>query len=656
MKRLSIRYAGPILLLLPVVVAVVALWLVASWQGRRSAERLSDRVMNQAAGRIEATVNGYLANAVLVTRQVQLDIAAGDLDVNQLRDWRMPLYRQVNANTEINSVAFGNARGAATWVIRYPGETQLEYAILEDPAGSDLVEYQLDAGGAVGTQIGAYPFSPQARPWYQAAVEADEPTWSRPYAWVRGGGRAATLGIAYARPIKNDAGEIVGVLDSDISLRDVSRFLANARAFDSGAAILAGADGNLIGVSSNADVIDAQGERIAAVDSVDPLVAAVAQRIGSFAEIDRPHTFDVQSRSQNYRVDVRPLENPWGLDWRLAVVAPEVEILSGVAAMRRQAWWIGGAVVLLALGLGAFAAFSVVRPVAGIAAAVHKIGDGHLDDVVRVDDFAEFVQLSDELNRMTAALKDRLRLRHSLSLAMEIQQRLLPSESPRVAGLDVAGHSNFCDETGGDYFDFIELSPTDSDELVVVVGDVMGHGIAAALLMATARGILRSRAGDEDSLGRWLTHINRLLVEDTGGERFMTMALLVCDPRRRRIRLASAGHDLPLLYDPTQDQFLDLPDVSGLPLGLVSEEEYEEGKESGFGAGSLLLVGTDGLWESQNSAGEAYGKDRIREIIRTNATRSAEEIACAITDGLARFRGAAKQDDDITFTIVKFTD
>src|SRR5690606_13761366 len=221
-------------------------------------------------------------------------------------------------------------------------------------------------------------------------------------------------------------------------------------------------------------------------------------------------------------------------------------------------------------------------------------------------------------------------------------------------GLDVAGHSTFCDETGGDYFDFIEVVRTESEELVVVVGDVMGHGIAAALLMATARGILRSRAGEEDSLGRWLTHINRLLVEDTGGERFMTMALLVCDPHSRLVRLASAGHDPPLLYDPAQDAFVDLPDISGLPLGLVAEEEYQEAKTTITATGSILLIATDGLWESPNEAGEAYGKDRIRELIRRHAARSAEEISHAITKQLALFRGKAKQDDDVTFALVKF--
>ena len=266
------------------------------------------------------------------------------------------------------------------------------------------------------------------------------------------------------------------------------------------------------------------------------------------------------------------------------------------------------------------------------------------------------MQLSDELNRMSAALKDRMRLRQSLSLAMEIQQKLLPAQSPAVPGLDVAGQSTYCDETGGDYFDFIELTKTDSEELIVVLGDVMGHGIAAALLMATARGILRSRAGEEESLGTWMKHVNELLVEDTGGERFMTMALLVCDASKRRIKLASAGHDLPLMYDPVGDKFVDVPDVAGLPLGLVADQDFPESRINDVPSGSILLVGTDGLWESENTAGEPYGKERIRQVMRAHASESAQQISDAISASLLKFRGEARQDDDITFVLVKFSD
>ena len=151
---------------------------------------------------------------------------------------------------------------------------------------------------------------------------------------------------------------------------------------------------------------------------------------------------------------------------------------------------------------------------------------------------------------MADGLKDRMRLRHALNLAMEVQQNLLPSQKPKVRGIDMAARSQYCDETGGDYYDYLDVEEMGKNTLFVALGDVMGHGIAAAMLMATARGVLRSHVQQRGSLGDLLTHVNRLLVADTGGTRFMTMFLGVVDVSSMSLRWASAGHDQPLIYDP----------------------------------------------------------------------------------------------------------
>ena len=184
-------------------------------------------------------------------------------------------------------------------------------------------------------------------------------------------------------------------------------------------------------------------------------------------------------------------------------------------------------------------------------------------------------------------------MRKSLSLAMEVQRNLLPSESPSFRGLDITGHSTYCDETGGDYYDFLDVIDADEDSAVIAVGDVMGHGVAAAMLMATARGILRSRCSVRGSLSDFLVHLNSMLVPDTGGYRFMTMLLMTVNGRTREIRWSSAGHGAPLVYDPVEDAFVELEGAS-LPLGLVAGTEYEEYVHQGLPPGSLLLVATDG--------------------------------------------------------------
>ncbi len=655
MRLPSIKYSGPLLFILPVIALALVFGLVASWQGRRMADELAGRVMDQATARVESSTNNYLQQAVHATDYTSLRIAAGELSPEDLRRWRPAIAQQLSADPRINSITFGNAAGDATWVIRYPDEPTMEYAISDAETDQQIVEYQVGSDGELGTKLGSYDYDPRKRPWYVAAVGAGEPTWSDVYAWVRSNENATTLGIAYARPIQDADGRLLGVLDSDISLLDVSSFLKAARVFESAEAMLVDRDGALIGTSANLAVVTPEGERVLAVEAGQTLIEDVARRI-DLGATDQTQLLNVVSGDVAYRVDFRPLENPWGLDWRLAVIVPDEEIMSGVAEMRRQAWLVGGIAVLIAAGIGWLASRSLVKPVTQLVAAVRRIGAGEFDEQVGVSGHLEFEQLSEELDKMSLALKDRMQLRHSLELAMEIQQKLLPGKPPKIAGLDVAGHSTYCDETGGDYYDFIELTQSDQHELVVALGDVMGHGIAAALLMATARGILRSRAEEVGSLGEWLHHVNRLLVEDTGGERFMTMVLMVIDAQKRRVRMATAGHDPPFIYDPVKDRFRDLPDDAGLPLGIMEDEDYPDIDLKQCAPGEILLVATDGLWEGQNAEGDFYGKERVESVIRDHATESAEEIAAHITADMVAFRGEARQGDDITFVLVKFTE
>jgi sigma-B regulation protein RsbU (phosphoserine phosphatase) len=253
---------------------------------------------------------------------------------------------------------------------------------------------------------------------------------------------------------------------------------------------------------------------------------------------------------------------------------------------------------------------------------------------------------------MTAGLRDRLRLRHSLALAMEVQQSLLPSSTPDIDGLDIAGHSSYCDETGGDYYDFLDITGLSDTTAAVAVGDVVGHGVAAAMLMATARGILRCRCLEPGSLADLLNNMNALLVQDTGGERYMTMLLMRIDAIRGKLRWATAGHEPPFIFDRTANSFIELKG-SGYPLGLMAGVAYDEYTFDSVQSGQIYLVSTDGIWETINPDGEMFGTERLRELIRRYAQLTAVEITQKISRDLELFRGTSKQMDDIAFVVVK---
>jgi sigma-B regulation protein RsbU (phosphoserine phosphatase) len=346
-----------------------------------------------------------------------------------------------------------------------------------------------------------------------------------------------------------------------------------------------------------------------------------------------------------------------GLEWLIVTALPEAEITAGVDAIRRRGAVLAAVAVLLALLLGVAVSAWIVRPLFRIGQHVHNIGQGDLDTPLRLRHSPEVHRLARELNGMTAGLRDRLALRRSLAMAMEVQQNLLPDAEPQVPGLDLAGHSIYCDETGGDYYDFLEITEGETGQGVsVVVGDVMGHGIAAAMLMATARGVLRSRARQPGTLAELLEHLNDLLVEVTAGKRFMTMLMLNVQPETRTVRWASAGHDPPFIYDPRRDVFLELgDDLGGLPLGVTDGADYEEYTLDGLPIGTILVGSTDGMWESRNEGGDMHGKEALMQIIRQHRDASAKQIADALHEALAAFRGTAAQEDDETYVVVKLT-
>jgi sigma-B regulation protein RsbU (phosphoserine phosphatase) len=237
---------------------------------------------------------------------------------------------------------------------------------------------------------------------------------------------------------------------------------------------------------------------------------------------------------------------------------------------------------------------------------------------------------------------------------MHVQQSLLPQVMPQLPDLQIAGRSRYCDATGGDYFDFVEVTGLPDGQVLLAVGDVMGHGIAAALLMATARAALRPEATHGGSLGTLMRTVNQVLARDARHERFMTMALVVVDARARRVRWASAGHDPVIVYDPALGTFSQLAEGK-VVLGIDPGIEYTEYVREGLCSHCILFIGTDGIWEARNPEGQMYGKDRLREVIRAAGNGTAADISAALEDSLARYAAGCPLEDDVTFIVLKLS-
>ena len=292
-------------------------------------------------------------------------------------------------------------------------------------------------------------------------------------------------------------------------------------------------------------------------------------------------------------------------------------------------------------------------PFRDILQALHRIRRGRFDKRVQVLSNDEIGYTGDAINEMTKGLIEREKMQLSLNLAKEVQQNLLPKGNLNVDGFDIAGKSVYCDETGGDYYDFITIDDTDEPKICVAIGDVSGHGIPSALLMAAVRSSLRQRTNLPGSTAEIISDVNRQLVKDVEDSgQFMTMFFLTLNTETRQLEWVRAGHDPGIAYNPDSDAFSELGG-SGIALGVDGDWIYEGNKRTEILKGQIIFLSTDGIWEARNQEGEMLGKEPILNAIRQNASSNATQIIDAVFDILDKFIGEMKLEDDITSVVIK---
>lgn len=314
-----------------------------------------------------------------------------------------------------------------------------------------------------------------------------------------------------------------------------------------------------------------------------------------------------------------------------------------------------GAMLALALLL----AWVTARPIEKLAGGMNKVGQGDLTvELEPGSRFDGFDALVARFNQMVAGLRERAQMRRELADASVVQQQLLPRCAPEIAGYEATHSVDYCDETGGDYIDFIPLADDQrnsepSTPWSVAVGDISGHGIAAAMLMSWTRSLLWSQAPDYTrDPSALLQLINRHFFRDANEGKFLTLFYAVLDPGSHTLAWTSAGHDPGVVVRRSEKEPLRL-DSRDVPIGVLSDSVFPQGMRISFEPGDVLFVGTDGVSQCRNRAGEWFGLERIEGILRAMADEPLDKIRDAINEAVKRHRGNCAQDDDVTFVLVR---
>jgi sigma-B regulation protein RsbU (phosphoserine phosphatase) len=354
-----------------------------------------------------------------------------------------------------------------------------------------------------------------------------------------------------------------------------------------------------------------------------------------------------------------PLE---GLDSALVLITPYEMINKPVASAEKQigettdaliaSTGLAGSIMLVVVILLAFwFATTVTRPLATLLKATQQLAAGDFGVKVHIRTRDEFSQLGAVFNRIGPRLREHAEMRQSLTLAREVQETLFPEEALAIKGAEIAGKSLSCDETGGDYFDYV-FPPDGSGHVIVVVGDVSGHGIPATLLMTTVRASLRQSILQYSTPSAIVEAANRQLAQDVESSgRFMTLFLCQVDAPGRTLRWVRAGHEPALLFRPAANRFRELSG-SGMALGIWEDTAYADNTVT-LEKGDIIAIGTDGIWECPSPEGGMFGKQAFYDLIRRHAGDPACDIRDAVLAGVARHRGKAVQEDDITLVVIR---
>ncbi|MEE9617561.1 MAG: GAF domain-containing SpoIIE family protein phosphatase [Anaerolineae bacterium] len=250
--------------------------------------------------------------------------------------------------------------------------------------------------------------------------------------------------------------------------------------------------------------------------------------------------------------------------------------------------------------------------------------------------------------RLVAELQATQRLKHDLEIAHRIQAGLLPERPPIIPGVDLAGLCIPAASVGGDYYDFFTIG----DQVNLVLADVSGHSIGAALVMAATRSVLRAQAMDGHAPAEILAHTNQVMSDDMArASLFITGFYARYDPATWTLCYANAGHNLPVLYRADSAK-IELLDADGIVLGVLPDMLFEE-KQITLSSGDVLVLYTDGITEGQNLAGGQFGEQRLYRVIAEIADAPAQAIADGILSA-ARVHGrGVDQYDDISLIVMK---
>ncbi|MFQ5767356.1 MAG: SpoIIE family protein phosphatase [Acidobacteriota bacterium] len=292
------------------------------------------------------------------------------------------------------------------------------------------------------------------------------------------------------------------------------------------------------------------------------------------------------------------------------------------------------------------------REVIGLIYADSRLASGLFDaeDLRVLTMLANIAAIQIENGRLFAQRLEMQRHAQEARAAAEIQKRLLPSSPPDLPGYLLEGLNIPCSEVGGDYFDYVRLNES---RHAIILADVAGHGMSAAMLMSNLQATCRARLDSGPEPGDLINRLNTSICRTSPNNRFVTMCYLDLDHERHRLRLINAGH-APAPYLVHASGKAESVEAGGLPLGILETVDYSI-FETILGKGDFAFLCSDGVTETADTQGHEFGEDRLRSLLRSLAGQPPDEVRQAVEESLEKHAAGTPQPDDLTMVILQRT-
>jgi sigma-B regulation protein RsbU (phosphoserine phosphatase) len=530
-------------------------------------------------------------------------------------------------------------------------------------------------------------FDPRTFGWYRGAVAADtlaegHAYWTDVYEDHRGRGPAITCAVPFYEAPSADRRVLRGVARSTVMLSELSRIIDSAGLGRTGQLFILNNDGIKIYSSEGVDIALGEGGKIIGenfLESSNPRLRS----LGLSMTLGASGMNELEMDGVPVYTAYAPVQT---LGWSLGVAVSVQEVSASAFLIENQIWritdnttsaidryifllaaFIALLLLLTVMGIAFFAVRftqAIAGPILALNNGVHEVANGNLEREVIVKTGDELEQLATAFNMMTAQLRrhiaeiarataERQRIDTELEIATRIQMSMLPNDFPPFRGrkneFDLYAQVHPAREVGGDFYDFFFI---DDDHFAVVVADVSGKGVPAALFMAITKTIIKNRlqGGGDPSLA--LEIINRQLCDNNIMDMFVTVWLCVLEISSNNLVYVNAGHNQPLVGHGKGPGFTFLVSPPDLPLAGMDDSRYHS-REMRLDSGDMLFLYTDGIVEAADSSGVLYGKERLRSFLNANADGDLTDMLPRLRADIAAFTGGAEQSDDITMLAIR---